>query len=86
MRTVAMTMALVLMAAAGQAAAENAEQAPSPKCVTAEINPVTGHVLCINPLGAPVEVPPDEAKPKCKQDSRGQWTWSPNCMPTPEGM
>jgi hypothetical protein len=51
--------------------------AAPPKCVTAEINPVTGHVLCINPLGAPVEAPPDEAKPKCKQDSRGQWTWSP---------
>ena len=53
--------------------------------MTAEINPVTGHVLCIDPLGAPVEAPPDEAKPKCKQDSRGQWTWSPNCTPTPEG-
>jgi hypothetical protein len=85
MRTVAMTMALMLMSAAGQARAENAEPAPPPKCVTAEINPVTGHVFCINPLGAPVEAPPDEAKPTCKQDSRGQWTWSPNCTPTPEG-
>jgi hypothetical protein len=54
--------------------------------VTAEINPVTGHVFCIDPLGAPVEAPPEEAKQSCKQDSRGQWTWSPNCEPTPEGM
>ena len=56
MRTV--MMALVLIAAAGQAAAEESEQAAPPKCVTAEINPVTGHVLCIEPLGAPVEAPP----------------------------
>ena len=85
MRTMMMA-AVVLMAAAGQAAAENSEQGAPPKCVTAEINPVTGHVLCINPLGAPVEAPPEEAKLPCKQDSRGQWTWSPNCTPVLEGM
>ena len=85
MRTI-VVMALVLMACAGQAAAENSERAAPPKCVTAEINPVTGHVFCINPLGAPVEAPPEEAKAPCKQDSRGQWTWSPNCTPVPEGM
>jgi len=27
-------------------------------CRKAEVNPVTGHVLCIDPLGAPVEAPP----------------------------
>ena len=75
MRTVAMTMALVLMAAAGQAAAENAEQAAPPKCVTAEINPVTGHVLCIDPLGAPVEAPPDAKLPCKPEDARGQWSY-----------
>jgi hypothetical protein len=85
MRTI-VVMSLVLMAAAGQAAAENSEQAAPPKCVTAEINPVTGHVFCIDPLGAPVEAPPEEAKLPCKQDSRGQWTWSPNRTPAPEGM
>jgi hypothetical protein len=85
MRTMAM-MALVLIAAAGQAAAEESAPAAPPKCVTAEINPVTGHVFCLNPLGAPVEAPPEEAKLPCKQESRGQWTWSPNCTPTPEGM
>ena len=85
MRTILMAT-VVLTAAAGQAAAENSEQGAPPKCVTAEINPVTGHVLCINPLGAPVEAPPEEAKLPCKQDFRGQWTWSPNCTPVPEGM
>ncbi len=79
-----MMIVLLGVALPGVAAAAETPAAP-PKCVTAEINPVTGHVLCIDPLGAPVEAPPDEAKPKCKQDSRGQWTWSPNCTPTPEG-
>jgi len=41
----------------GGAAAETAEEAPQPKCRKAEINPITGHVLCIDPLGAPVEPP-----------------------------
>jgi len=82
MRTVAMTMVLVLMAA-GAAAAETPAPAAPPKCVTAEINPVTGHVLCIEPLGAPVEAPPD-AKLPCKpedapEDARGQWSYGPNC-------
>ncbi len=85
MRIVVTTMVLVLMAAAAQAAEMTAPAAQA-KCVTAEINPVTGHVFCINPLGAPVEAPPEEAKQSCKQDSRGQWTWAPNCTPTPEGM
>ena len=85
MRTIVM-MSLVLLAAAGQTAAETTEPPAPPKCEVAEINPVTGHVLCIKPLGAPVEAPPEEAKLPCKQDSRGQWTWAPNCEPTPEGM
>ena len=42
----------------GAAAAETEEEAPQPKCRKAEINPITGHVLCIDPLGAPVEPPP----------------------------
>jgi hypothetical protein len=78
-------MALVLMAAGAVAAQPTAPKA-EPKCETAEINPVTGHVFCIKPLGAPVEAPPDEAKLPCKQDSRGRWSWAPNCAPMPEGM
>jgi len=86
MWTVVMTMSLVLMAA-GAAAAENSESEAQPKCLTAEINPVTGHVLCLNPLGAPVEAPPEEAKLPCKpEDARGQWSYGPACTPAPEGM
>ena len=63
-------------------AAGSAEEAPPAKCLKAEINPVTGHVLCIDPLGAPVEAPPEEAKPRCKpEDARGQWSFGPACTP-----
>lgn len=58
----------------------------APKCKTAEVNPVTGHVFCIDPLGAEVAPPPDSMKPKCGEESRGQWSWAPNCEPVVEGM
>ncbi len=71
---------------AGAAAAGTAEPPPPPKCLKAEINPVTGHVLCIDPLGATVEAPPEEAKPRCKpEDARGQWSYGPSCAPEPGG-
>ena len=70
---------------AGAAAAESTAPKAEPKCLTAEINPVTGHVLCINPLGAPVEAPPDAKLPCKPEDARGQWSYGPNCTPTPEG-
>jgi hypothetical protein len=77
---------LVLLAGMALAGAAAAETPAQPKCQKAEINPVTGHVFCFEPLGAPVEALPEEAKPPCEEDSRGRWTWSPNCTPTPEGM
>ena len=47
--------------------------AVAPKCLKAEVNPVTGHVLCIDPLGAAVEPPPPEAALPCKkpEEARG---------------
>jgi hypothetical protein len=75
------TIVLLAVTLAGIAAAETTAPKAEPKCETAEINPVTGHVLCIKPLGAPVEAPPD-GKP---EDARGQWSYGPNCTPTPEG-
>jgi hypothetical protein len=76
---------LFVLASFGAAAAEPEQAAP--KCETAEINPVTGHVFCIKPLGAPVEAPPEDIAPPCKSEqSRGQWTWAPNCAPAPGEM
>ena len=79
----AMMVVLLGVVPVGNAATEMAE----PKCLVAEINPVTGHVLCLKPLGAPVEAPPEEATLPCKpEDARGQWSYGPNCTPVPEGM
>ena len=71
--------------AAAETSAETPQQAAQPNCLTAEINPVTGHVLCIEPLGAPVEPLEPEAMAPCKQqDVRGQWSYGPNCAHAPE--
>ena len=51
----------VVVLAGGVATAAPAEQPEAPKCLKAEVNPVTGHVLCIDPLGAAVEPRPPEA-------------------------
>ena len=45
----------VVVLAGGVVSAAPAEQPATPSCLTAEVNPVTGHVLCIEPLGAAVE-------------------------------
>jgi hypothetical protein len=66
-------------------AAESTDGTQGPACKTAEINPVTGHVSCIDPLGAAVEAAPESIKPKCAEQSRGQWTFAPNCTPDPKG-
>lgn len=58
--------------------AAHAEDETAPACKRAEVNPVTGHVLCIDPLGAPV-APPPKADP-CKHDREdADWTWAPGC-------
>ena len=60
--------------AAGAVSAAPAEQPAKPACITAEVNPVTGHVLCIEPLGAAVEPPPPEAALPCKRPTaRPRW-------------
>jgi hypothetical protein len=82
-----MVIAALLLAAsmATVLAAEPQEQTADAKCRKAEINPVTGHVLCIDPRGAPVEAPAEELRPECKpEEARGQWSWGPACRPTPE--
>jgi hypothetical protein len=57
-------------------------QATAQTCRKAEVNPVTGHVLCIDPLGAAVEVPPASTELPCRPNANkgdGAWTWGPNC-------
>lgn len=78
---------LVAMNVAGMTFVSDAraDDEAKPACKTAEVNPVTGHVFCIDPIGAPVETPPDSMKPECEEQSRGQWTWAPSCEPAPKG-
>jgi hypothetical protein len=62
----------------------------APTCLEAEVNPVTGHALCINPRGAPVAPPPAASELPCKPDTRTDeaWTYRPKCKsepPRPEG-
>ena len=72
--------AAIVISLGGVAGAGTAESGAPAKCLKAEINPVTGHVLCVDPLGAPVEPPPEAAKPPCKpEDARGQWSYGPAC-------
>jgi secreted PhoX family phosphatase len=52
-------------------------------CRKAEVNPVTGHVFCFDPIGAPVEAPPAAAEVTCRADAHSgeAWSWSPKCKP-----
>jgi hypothetical protein len=83
----ALTKILMLLGTVGGAAhAEPQAQSAQARCEVAEVNPVTGHVFCIKPQGAPVEPPPEDIAPPCNAEaSRGQWTWEPACKPAPNG-
>lgn len=86
MRRVVMAGLVGAVLIASAAYAEPRDQAAAVKCQVAEVNPVTGHVFCIKPQGAPVDPPPEDIAPPCKADeSRGQWTWEPTCQPMPQG-
>ena len=58
MRWVVIGVVLGIAMAASAAAAEETQSAA--KSQVAEINPVTGHVFCIRPQGAPVAPPPSD--------------------------
>ncbi len=70
-------------ATAEESTAPAGAAAAPPACRQAEVNPVTGHTLCINPLGAPVAPPPSSVLPPCAPNKHGTETWSyqPNCEP-----
>jgi hypothetical protein len=54
---------ILLGLAGGTAIAGAADPASPPKCRKAEINPVTGHVLCIDPLGGRSRLRPRRPSP-----------------------
>ena len=66
-------------------ASDTAAPQAAPACLEAEVNPVTGHALCVNPLGAPVEAPPAAAELPCEPEQHGAapFTFKPNCKPRP---
>ena len=87
LRVVVMVLIGAALAGGSTLAAEPQELTADAKCRKAEINPVTGHVLCLDPRGAPVEAPAESLRPECKpEEARGQWSWGPHCAPTPGEM
>ncbi len=69
--------AVVLAGALAAAQALAQTPAPPAKCRVAEINPVTNHAHCIDPIGAPLEGQQD--KPCQGMHQTGQWTLSNGC-------
>lgn len=84
MRSLRIALGAGLMLASPALAEEPADTSGSsgeaPTCQVAEVNPVTGHVFCIRPLGAPVEAPTRDDI-DCKEETReaADWTWGPKC-------
>jgi hypothetical protein len=75
-----LALAAAILFAGGPASA-------APKCLKAEVNPVTGHALCIDPIGAPVEPPPAAELPPCKPGARTDeaWSYGPKCRVSGSG-
>jgi len=75
-----------IVALAGPAFAAGEAEPAAPECRKAEVNPVTGHVLCVEPLGASVEAPPSDAMSPCEPlKDTGDFTYAPNCKDKPSG-
>jgi hypothetical protein len=77
---------LMFLAASGDptiAAGSGGAKSATETCRKAEVNPVTGHVFCFDPIGAPVEAPPPAAETPCRADAHSgdAWSWSPKCNP-----
>ena len=78
--------AVALVALALPAYAADEAGPATPECRKAEVNPVTGHVLCVEPLGAQVEAPPSDAMSRCEPlKHAGDFTYAPNCKDKPSG-
>lgn len=75
--------ALVLGSALLTAQAMAQTPTPPAKCRVAEINPVTNHAHCIDPMGAPLG---DQAEKPCQgMHQTGHWTMTNGCDVAPAG-
>jgi hypothetical protein len=71
------TVWLPMLAAAEEKAVPPAEKSTTTaKCLVAEVNPVTGHAVCVNPRGAAVESPPASALRPCKPRAHDKEDWT----------
>lgn len=66
LKTLVVTLGVTMWLSTGAYSAEEAAQptdepAAPVKCLKAVVNPVTGHAICVDPKGAPVDPPPAEA-------------------------
>lgn len=78
--------AVAVVALAGTALAAGEAEPEAVQCRKAEVNPVTGHVLCVEPLGAAVKAPPSDAMSPCEPlKHTGDFTYAPNCKDKPSG-
>jgi hypothetical protein len=82
MRHLVLSAMILTALISGAAAAGTAEKTSPPKCLKAEINPFTGRVRCVDPVGAPVEPPPEDAKLRCWSEAR-QGHDGPGCAREP---
>ena len=57
--------------------------APPVKCRVAEINPVTNHAHCIDPIGAPLDVAAEKPCQGMHHVGSGAWTMTNGCDTTP---
>lgn len=63
---------------------DSGEDLPAaPECRIAEVNPVTGFAICVEPFGAPVAQPGEAELPPCPESNAHEqdWSYRPDCRP-----
>ncbi len=89
--------AVLSLVFAAPAMADNSAKAATPanaktKCKVAEVHPITGHLECVDPPGAPIEQPKERILPPCPPEKAGdakdkkkqEWVVHTNCV-KPDG-
>lgn len=67
---------------------KTAKPATKSKCRVAEVHPITGHLECVDPPGAPIEQPKERVLPPCppekkaasKDKKKKEWVVQTNCI------